>query len=126
MEMCVRWQLHQILVSPLNGFSADDAKTLSTTFEAQGIKSESNLLLITKHDLVEMKVSIGVRNRFLDAQFKSKSGGVPVAPVVAAPFRAGCICMGSGAAGEERCDCQLTQILLLPVLVEKDKKCSCN
>ncbi len=69
----------------ITNLPADDAKTLAAAFEAQGIKSESDLLLLTKDDLVEMKVSIGVRNRFLDAKSKSKSGGVPAAPIVTAP-----------------------------------------
>ncbi len=72
--------------------SADDAKLLSELFTAQAISSVADVLLLSKDDLTELKVSIGVRNRFLEAQQKAKekaaggsgsgsgSGVVPVAP----------------------------------------------
>lgn len=76
---------------------ADDAKSLGALFTGAGINTTSDVLLVSKDDLKELGVNIGITNRFLDAVRTTKAtkgtgtanGGdgktAPIAPPAPAP-----------------------------------------
>jgi hypothetical protein len=65
--------------------SADDVKLLTPLFTAQGVLTLADFEHLSREDLMELKVPIGPRNRFMDAVAKLKQPVAPPAPVAPQP-----------------------------------------